>query len=184
VEYKRKNSSFSLCGLNCCLCPRFNTQGVSQCPGCGGKDFFLKHPSCTIITCSKKNGNIEYCFNCAQFPCKKYLNPGNKDSFITYKNVNQNLNNAKNDFENYLSDLNKKYEYLIDLIDNYNDGRSKNFYCLAINLLPLNEIRDLMIFIEKNIKNKNIDIKEKAKMAVSLFRSKALELNIELILRK
>lgn len=53
-EYKREYSLFSLCGLNCGLCPHYQTNGISKCPGCGGQDFHLKHPTCAVITCNRK----------------------------------------------------------------------------------------------------------------------------------
>lgn len=34
--------------------------------------------------------------------------------------------------------LEEKIEILEFLIENYNDGRSKNIYCIAVNLLELN----------------------------------------------
>ncbi|PKM62292.1 MAG: hypothetical protein CVU97_06085, partial [Firmicutes bacterium HGW-Firmicutes-21] len=93
-EYIRNYPLFSLCGLNCGLCPRFQSVGESRCPGCGGRDFHLKHPSCVVITCSKKHNNIEYCFLCERFPCQKYKFPSGKDSFITYQNVLKDMQRA------------------------------------------------------------------------------------------
>ncbi|HCP15088.1 MAG TPA: hypothetical protein DIT32_04865, partial [Peptococcaceae bacterium] len=60
-EYVRAYPLFSLCGLNCGLCPRYHTEGESRCPGCGGPAFHLKHPSCAVITCSRKHGGVEHC---------------------------------------------------------------------------------------------------------------------------
>jgi hypothetical protein len=73
--YIRKNPDFSLCGLNCALCPNFyiHTDGKFKYPGCGGEFFFEKHPSCAIITCSKKHNNIDFCFNCEEYPYKRYF---------------------------------------------------------------------------------------------------------------
>jgi len=52
-EYKREYPLFSLCGLNCGLCPKYHTNGESKCPGCGGTDFTLKHPPCKVIRCNQ-----------------------------------------------------------------------------------------------------------------------------------
>lgn len=59
--YKRNFPQLSLCGLNCGLCPRYHCNGISKCPGCGGKDFNLKHPTCSVVTCNQKHDNVEYC---------------------------------------------------------------------------------------------------------------------------
>jgi hypothetical protein len=124
-EYIRKFPLFSLCGLNCGLCPRYQTDGVSKCPGCGGDDFHLKHPACTVITCNKKHDNVEYCFQCSLYPCEKYKKQSKTDSFISYKNIEENFNNAKKDLKHFQKELIKKIKILEYLIGNYNDGRKK-----------------------------------------------------------
>jgi hypothetical protein len=183
-QYSRKDASFALCGLNCCLCPRFHTDGPSRCPGCGGPDFSLKHPTCAVVTCSKKHGSIEYCFECGEYPCRKYAVPGMADSFISYKNVIHDLSSARQNIKQYLIDLKKKHRYLLELLANFNDGRSKGFYCLAVNLLPLSELTVIMKKVKALGKALNTAIKEKAKTATALFEATARRLNIELVLRK
>jgi hypothetical protein len=120
--YIRKNSDFSLCGLNCALCPNFHihTDGKFKCPGCGGEKFFENHPSCAIITCSRKHSNIEFCFECNEYPCKRYLEPSEKDSFITYKNREKNIKSATEDLSKYLDELEKKKNILCELLKNCN----------------------------------------------------------------
>ncbi|MBN1499605.1 MAG: DUF3795 domain-containing protein [Spirochaetes bacterium] len=135
-KYSRKYPQFSLCGLNCGLCPRYQTDGVSKCPGCGGKDFHLKHPSCAVISCSLKNDNVEFCYECSLFPCVKYKQVSDKDSFISYRNVLSDFKKAeKSGIEKYRKELDEKVLILERLISDYNDGRKKGFYCLAVNLL-------------------------------------------------
>ena len=184
--YQRKEPHFSLCGLNCCLCPRFHTDGDSRCPGCGGEGFSEKHPTCAVVTCSKKHGNrnVEFCYQCAEYPCQKYQTDGAKDSFISYKNVLKNMGDAQLDLQKYLEILRKKYQYLKILLDSYNDGKSKGLYCLAVNLLPINEIKDIFSEIDKFSKNKAVGQKEMAKEVARLMAEKARELNIDLKLRK
>lgn len=47
MEYKqREYPMFSACGLNGGLCPRHQMDGTSKCPGCSGKEFLTKHPTC------------------------------------------------------------------------------------------------------------------------------------------
>lgn len=191
-EYIREYPLFSLCGLNCGLCPRYHTDGPSKCPGCGGPDFHIKHPSCAVITCNKKHENVEYCFQCASYPCEKYS--GNHvidplDSFISYKNVITDFEKAaKEGIENYKIELDEKVNILKLLIDNYNDGRKKSFYCNAVNLLAMEDLREIMEKIRcelmENADSKEIDRREKVKLVVSLLEGKADEKNIALDLRK
>ncbi len=144
IPYSRKRPEFSLCGLNCSLCPRFHTEGTSRCPGCGGSGFSLKHPSCGVISCARKNGDVEYCFECAKYPCEKYARDGGKDSFITYKKVAEDIAAAKADIEAYLAALGKKEAILRELIARFDNGRMKGYYCLAVNLLPLDDLAALV----------------------------------------
>jgi hypothetical protein len=184
--YTRTNPDFSLCGLNCALCPNFHihTNGKFKCPGCGGEKFFEKHPSCAIITCSKKHKNVEFCFNCDEYPCKRYLKPNEKDSFITYKDREKNIKSASKDLKKYLDELQMKKNILSELLKNYNDGRMKNYYCIAVNLLPIMELEKIIHKIREIGKDGNIEEKEKAKMVRDIFTELANKLKIEIKLRK
>lgn len=184
-EYKRKYPLFSLCGLNCCLCPQYHTEGASKCPGCGGKDFHLKHPSCPIIKCAREHGNIEYCYACNAFPCERYKAPSAKDSFITYRNVLKDFEKAKEyGIAQYIAELNEKETTLKYLLQNYNDGRRKSFYCLTVNLLSLQDLKDVIKAYEADTAFKDADKKAKAAKIVSLFEERAKVQNIEFKLRK
>jgi hypothetical protein len=184
-EYKREYFLFSLCGLNCGLCPRYQSRGESKCPGCGGKDFHLKHPTCSVITCSKKHSNTEYCFQCPSYPCLKYKKESIKDSFISYQNVKIDFDKcSKKGIEEYKKELNKKINILEFLLNNYNNGRLKNFYCLAVNLLNLEDLEEIVGDINKLTKKESINNNEKIEMVVLLFKRKAVERNLVLKLRK
>lgn len=208
-EYKRDYPLFSACGLNCGLCPRYHTEGSSKCPGCAGEGFFLKHPSCGALSCSQKRG-LEYCFQCEEYPCKKYDGADAADSFISHRNRMADFERAKTDgLESYEAMLNEKVELLEFLLKSCNDGRRKNFYCIAVNLLPLEDVREIAEKLRMQEKedrraagenngehNGKSDgksngesaeaggnLKAKAALAVSLFEDRAKERNVVLKLR-
>lgn len=184
-EYKRVFPAFSLCGLNCGLCPRYQMEGSSKCPGCGGADFHLKHPSCAVINCNRKHDNVEYCYQCSIYPCERYAKQSEVDSFISYKNVLSDFEKARQlGLENYKLELNNKIDILEFLIRNYNDGRKKNFYCIAVNLLDLNDLQDVVKVIDRQISGQGSDLKETIRRIVSLFEDRAEKADIELKLRK
>lgn len=183
-EYRREYPLFSLCGLNCGLCPRYQTDGKSKCPGCGGLDFHLKHPTCAVITCNKKHDTVEFCFQCSLYPCKRYSEPSKADSFISYRNVITDFKKAyREGIDKYKIDLNEKVRILEFLIKNYNDGKRKSFYCIAVNLLNLTDLRSIMEQIDKKISKQDIDMKHKIELIICLFESKAKKGNIDLKLR-
>jgi hypothetical protein len=183
-EYKRAYPIFALCGLNCGLCPRYHTDGNSKCPGCGGPDFHLKHPACPVITCNQKHDNVEFCYQCSLYPCGKYKKPNKSDSFITYKNVLIDFTNAKNDLSNYKKKLNEKVKILNLLIERYNDGKRKNYYCIAVNLLSIEDLRIIMKEIKNKIDINEISFKDKISLIINLINEVAKNNGIELILRK
>ena len=83
----------------------------------------------------------------------------------------------------YAAELNEKIGILKQLLANYDDGRRKGFYCLAVNLLELQEIKIVMEQIENEV-NPGDPVKEKAKVAAMLFQAVANERSILLKLRK
>jgi hypothetical protein len=182
--YKRVYPYFALCGLNCGLCPRYHTAGDSRCPGCGGPDFHLKHPSCSVITCNRKHDNVEFCFQCSEYPCERYKQPSRVDSFITYRNVLTDFADARDNLPRYKRILNDKVEILGLLIDRYNDGKRKNFYCIAVNLLPLEEIKAIMNLIKTDFDKQGLPAKDIILSITKLFTDCAKLKGIELELRK
>lgn len=68
-------------------------------------------------------------------------------------------------------------------MENCNDGRRKNIFCIAINLLDIIDIRKIMVRLHEEA-NEMMSIKEKAIIAVALFQQKADEQGIELKLIK
>lgn len=178
---KRSYPMLSACGLNCGLCPRFHTEGSSKCPGCCGEGFFGKRPSCGVISCSHKK-EIEYCFECEEYPCKKLIGTECVDSFITHRNMRKDFEKAKKiGIKVYQNELNQKIELLELLLEKYNDGRKKSFYCIAVNLLELSDSQEVIAQLEKL---NDIELKEKAKIATELFQSLASRRGIELVLNK
>lgn len=183
-EYQREYPLFALCGLNCGLCPRHQTKGGSKCPGCGGPDFHLKHPACAVITCSRKHGGVEFCFQCTEYPCKRYAMPSNADSFITYRNVLADMETAKTvGIATYTAELDGKVAILERLIKDHNDGRRKAFYCLGVNLLPMEDLEDIMQSI-KALDGSSLGVKERVPSIAALFEQKAKKRKVRLELRK
>jgi len=184
MEYQtRKYPLFSACGLNCGLCPRYYTDGSSKCPGCAGKDFSAVHPPCGVLSCSQRRG-IEYCYECEEYPCKKYDSADQLDSFITHKNQFHDLEKAKRiGIEEYKTQLNEKVKLLEKLLKNYDDGRKKSLFCIAVNLLDLQDIKSIMGQLADETKSDTL-LKEKASTAVRLFEKMAERRGISLKLRK
>ena len=184
AEYKvRAYPQFSACGLNCGLCPRYYTDGPSRCPGCGGEGFLKTHCGCSILPCCERK-EIEYCFDCDEFPCKKYDGADSSDSFITHKNQFTDLEKAKQiGIEAYMKEQEEKIGVLNMLLEHYNDGRRKSFYCVVVNLLELEDVKTVMEQVASNT-TEDMSLKEKATATVKLFEEIAQQRSISTKLRK
>ena len=180
---KRDYPLFSACGLNCGLCPRHQMDGASKCPGCAGEGFLTKHPKCGVLSCSQRKG-LEYCYQCSEYPCRKYDGADAFDSFITHKNqLRDNYKAKRIGIESYKFELDQKINALEKLLANYDDGRRKSFLCTAVNLLELADIVGIMARIENEV-SEDETVKEKASTAVWLLQSAADRQGIDLKLRK
>lgn len=107
------------------------------------------------MTCNKKKENVAFCFECSNYPCDRYLSD-EKDSFISYVNRKKDMAMAKNDLQGYLTILEEKSRILNHLLKHYDDGRSKSFYCLAVNLLEIEDLQEACKDIEETTESKMI----------------------------
>jgi len=86
--------------------------------------------------------------------------------------------------EAYQKELHEKMNVLDLLLSEYNDGRRKSFYCMAVNLLELHDLKSVMEDIESEVGSNQLTANEKAKIAVKIFESMAGRRNIHLKLYK
>ena len=119
--FERKNRYFSLCGLNCALCPMY----------VGGY-------------C------IEFCFECKKYPCEHYGEEDVVDSFITYRNRRADAERAKKDIRSYIREQEEKEKILLWLLSECNDGRRKTLFCTAVNLLSLHQLEKVMNVLQED----------------------------------
>lgn len=135
---ERKYPTIAVCGLDCGFCPRYYTQGKSRCPGCGGPDFSSKHPSCSFITCCVKEKGLEVCAECPEFPCSKfrtdeeYQREEGSSSYPSPKPIMRNLRFIReHGISAFAAEQGKRIALLQRMIDTFDDGRSRSFFCRA-----------------------------------------------------
>lgn len=178
-DFNRSYKLFSLCGLNCGLCPMHLD---NYCPGCGGGE---GNQPCAIARCSLQHGGIEFCYLCDEYPCKKYDGINVYDSFIVHRNQLKDFKKVKIiGIDSYQSELAEKIEILKYLLANFNDGRRKSFFCMAVNLLELHDIESVVKQIVSETESQILTQKEKAIIAAKLFQDMASNRNIILKLNK
>lgn len=176
-DFKREDLSFSLCGLNCGLCPMNLNQ---YCPGCGGGE---GNQTCSIAKCSLQHGRVEYCFQCENYPCETYDKVDEFDSFITHQHQKWDMEKFREmGMEVYSAEQQRKKVLLKHLLNTYNDGRKKTLFCVAVNLLELEDLETIISELDGN--TSDFAVKEKAAYAAGLLEEVARRGNILLKLRK
>ena len=178
-DFRRDDLLFSLCGLNCGLCPM---KIGGYCPGCGGGE---GNQTCAIARCSLIHGKPQYCFLCGEFPCGLYEGITKYDSFITHRNQLVDMEKARKlGMEAYTAEQQEKIRILNCFLDEYNDGRRKSFYTLLVNLLDLADLHILLDQIQGNEVVQKMGQKERAVWVVDRCKEMAHKRGIEVILRK
>lgn len=83
----------------------------------------------------------------------------------------------------YGTELSQKFEILKQLLDQYDDGRKKSFFCTAVNLLTLEEVTAALVQAAEET-TQGAPVKEKALVMTRLLEEAASRLGISLRLRK
>ena len=167
----KKYPTIGVCGLDCGLCPRYYTVGTSRCPGCCGPDFFNKHPSCSFITCCVKKKYLEGCAECSEFPCSKFKDTKEyqaleTSSYPPYRKIIPNLNFIKQEgIKKFIKQQERRIRSLETMIDDFDDGRSRSFFCKAAALLDLTDLEDLLDNSKQKLKTNNVKIGDRKNRA-------------------
>lgn len=173
--FTRHNQLLSLCGLNCALCPM---ELGGYCGGCGNGN-----QSCAIARCALAHGNVEYCFQCPDYPCPEHCREDAADSFITHQRRMADLERARKlGIEAYNREQREKREILESLLAGFNDGRKKTLFCQGVNLLDLPALERVMD--QLRTKAGALDRREAAALAAGMLEQAARERGVSLKLRK
>lgn len=183
AEVIKQYNTIGCCGIDCGLCPRFHAKGESACPGCGGPNFKEKHPSCGFLTCCAIKHGLEVCTECEEFPCSRFdAERQGYDSFVTHQRVFPNQDAVKQvGICCFLEQQAQRIAMLKDLLAQYDDGRSKGFYCLATALLPIESLEKARTNADQF--HSASDVKTKCKALRAELDLIAREMGIELKLR-
>ncbi len=78
----------------------------------------------------------------------------------------------------------EKIQILSYLLSNHNDGRRKNFFCIAVNLLEVSELQEVMKLLQSNVELSLLPAKERSLYVVNAMKEIAERRNIEVRLRR
>jgi hypothetical protein len=127
---------------------------------------------------------LETCGSCEEFICKKIANWDSADSFVTHRTCISNLRTIREDgFPAFIKQQGKRLQLLEELLKEFDDGRSKGFYCLSTALLPAEELKVAMRKNRSYVQDGS-DKKRKAKSLREAFVEIANRNHIELSYRR
>ncbi len=184
----KRYPTIGVCGLDCGLCPRYYTVGPSRCPGCAGPDFFSEHPSCSFITCCVKKRNLEACGECPGFPCSKfkseeeYRQMKESSSYPPCRKILPNLNSIReHGIKAFVEQQRRRISLLEKMIADFDDGRSRSYYCRSAALLDLADLESSLRAAVRKVKADHVrpnDVKTKAGILRSILDDFALKTGI------
>jgi hypothetical protein len=175
-----------VCGLSCRLCPRYHTDGSSQCGGC--KSPFRMGAVCPFITCAVKKKGIELCSDCGEgetckrWACHRELSK-TVDSFVCYQKLQDNIGSIRQyGIEAFEATQEKRCGLLGEMLAEFDDRRSKSYYCVAATVMEPEELARALARAQDATAGK--EPKEKAKVMRKVLEDIAREKDYILALRK
>jgi Protein of unknown function (DUF3795) len=185
-EMKKGYIEIGICGLSCRLCPAYHRETKSKCEGC--KSEYRMGAVCTFHTCAVKKKGIDFCGFCdGNKACAKWRKfreaAKQHDSFVCYQRLEDNIafiqRYGMKEFEKQQETREKLLRaFLIE----FNEGRSKSFYCIAATVLEIGELESVLENARE--KSKGLDIKAKSMVMHSLLNEIADNRSYLLNLRK
>ena len=93
----------------------------------------------------------------------------------------------ENGLKNFLEQQRKRIELLEKMLNQFNEGRSKSFYCIATALLSIQDLESALKDSKQKLKEENVksdDLKSKSKILKTYLNEIAANEGIELKLRR
>ena len=132
-----------------------------------------------VAPCSIEHGNIDYCFECGEYPCDKYDGIELYDSLITHRNQKKDLQKAKTiGIEKYHTEQLEKKKILDRILNRYAINNRHIFFCLAVNLLEVDDLK--LILGESDESTQDMTLNERSDFIKNKLCDFAKKMNISL----
>ena len=143
---------------------------------------------CPFITCALKKKGIEFCGDCEEKKtCEKWVKhrkaAKKADSFKCYQKLEEDIAFIQKNGVDEFEEIQKKREYLLkEMLREFNEGRSKSYYCIAVTVMEVGESEEALNQADKD--SKGLGFKGKSKVLHSILDEIAEQRNYFLKLRK
>lgn len=128
---------------------------------------------CPFITCAIKQKGVEFCWDCNESPdCERWnarrVRAKRFDSVVCcHQRLEDNIHYIqKNGIDQFMKLQDRREIILIQMLDNFNEGRSKRYYCVAATVMEIDELKEAVRKAEKE--SEGLDIKARAKTLRSI----------------
>jgi hypothetical protein len=183
---KTGHTEVGICGLSCRLCPAYYRETKSKCEGC--KSEFRMGAACPFHNCAVKKKDIEFCGLCEEnTTCArwaKFREMGKQhDSIVCYQRLEDNIAFIqKNGIDEFEKQQKTREKLVRSMLSEFNDGRSKSFYCVAATVMEIGELERALK--DARAKSMGLDVKGRSEVLYSLLNEIADKKNYLLKLRK
>jgi len=166
MAMKIRYPEIGVCGLSCRLCPLYHIEGKSRCGGCKSESRMAV--GCPFITCAIKKKGIEFCWDCEEnTTCEKWKKhrefSKQHDTFVCYQRLEGNISFIQKSGVDEFEELQKIREQILkEMLREFNEGRSKNYYCVAATVLDIEELKKALR--EAKEQSKGLDVRGKSKV--------------------
>jgi len=143
---------------------------------------------CPFITCAVRRKGIEFCWDCEEGDtCKRWKQHREigkqHDSFKSYQTLEDDILFIRKNGVHDFARVQKTREQLLKaMLRDFNEGRSKSYYCIAATVLKIEELRDSLSEARKQ--SVGLEIKQKSRVLHSILDAVARKRNCVLKLRK
>ncbi len=144
IEYP----DIGICGLSCRLCPMYHTEAESRCFGCMSPTRIAV--GCPFFTCAVKRKGIKFCRECEESgTCERWKNHREagkeRDSFKCYQTLEEDISFISWYGVSAFQKIQERRELLLrEMLNDFNEGRSKSYYCIAATVLELDELEEAL----------------------------------------
>lgn len=143
---------------------------------------------CPITNCAVKRKGVEFCWECEENgTCEKWakhLKLGRQyDSFKCYQTLERDVAFIREKgVARFEKEQRAREQLLTEMLDGFNDGRSKTYYCIAVTVMEPGELRKALDKAEKTAEG--LDPKGKARLLHGILDGIAARQGYLLKLRK
>jgi hypothetical protein len=182
IEY----SEIGVCGLSCRLCPTYHSKGESRCAGC--KSEGRMKVGCPFITCAVNKRGLEFCWECQDHKnCEKWTlhrkHGQSRDSFVCYQRLESNIAFVEHSgLSAFVEDQKERERLLTAMLAEFNEGRSKSYYCIVATIMDLRDIAQAIV--QARNESAGEDLKRRSKHLHAILERFADQRGYNLKLRK